>query len=113
MMKVAVFHDGTLDGDNAFYAPNDYVEYNGESFAALVDKFYAKKLEEDEGLSCEEMKDMWDPKGAWIITVEQRDLINFVWESDPGNDGAVYMCNHIAKSMCNAACELHLGEEAK
>lgn len=117
---VALMHDGTFEGDSGFNVPGSEIPYKeGDTLKELTRRFYNKLAKEDgyeedseEGI--EYAKEMTGAvKGAWIVTKDQLDTISLVWESDPGNDSAVYMCNHTAKKMAHHLCVKHLGKKAK
>jgi hypothetical protein len=121
----AIFHDGTFDGDSAFYCPDDSMPYSGENLRDLKKKFHEKKLKEDwpelskadkesRDSAMQDIKEDWPIDGAWIVDTKTIKAIQAIWdEVDPGNDSATYACNRAAKAVANALAIKKLGKKPK
>jgi hypothetical protein len=116
---VAIVHNGTFEGDSNYHVPGTEIEYiEGMSWEKVAETYLKKRMEEE---NCQDMDvsefieefGYEDMCGAWILTKDQLELISLVWESDPGNDSAVYRCNYTAKCMADKACVKHLGKKPK
>ncbi len=111
----AILHDGTFDGDSAFYCPdhtgNDKYK-KGTTLNQLSKKFWkimVKELVSEE----EDVQKDYPVKGAWIVDEKGMKVISVIWESDPGNDSATYACNRAAKRVAQIVAIKCLGKKAK
>lgn len=112
--KVKLFafvHDGTCDGDNTFYFPSYPIPYEqGMTLDQLKEghlKAHAdqmrsfgqaeKEIEAELGVLKEE--EISEIKGAVVVEEAAVKAMNAIWNSDPGNDSAVYSCNRAAKNV--------------
>lgn len=120
----AVFHDGTFDGDNAFYAPNGPEVPSADVTIAQIKKLHleqerarmekeAGNTEEDVQQSLKEIKTEDHPKvkGVWIIDERTKKAAEAIWDViDPGNDSSTYACNRAAKAVVDAQAIKRIGK---
>lgn len=91
LFAVAFGKDG-MDGDSAFYAPeNKIVVRPRDRFKDLL-----KKWEKNPDLEPDDER----PIGFWIVDGKTLKAADAVWGSGPGNDSATYTCNRAAKMVC-------------
>jgi len=116
---LAIVHDGTFEGDSNYYCPGSEVPYkNGQTWNEIKEAFLKQKMKDD-GWDSDDMAGFIEEfgydkiAGAWIVTKAQFEMIELVWESDPGNDSAVYACNYTAKCMADKSCITYLGKKPK
>lgn len=121
----AIFHDGTFDGDSAFYCPDDRIPYHGETMKELRKQFHEKKLKEDwpelakavgesRKTAEEEVRETWPIEGAWIVDQKTINVAQAIWdEVDPHGDSTSYACNRAAKAVVNHLAIKRLGKKPK
>lgn len=118
MEHFAIMHDGSMDGDNIFYALTDVVNVTGigdgagNSFERMLG-LYGEKLD-DEGWDAEEITEqLSEVKGAWIVTQETIDLMGEVADAvDPGSDSLTYALNRALKAIARKQAVHTVGEDA-
>ena len=120
----AILHDGTFHGDSAFYFPGETIPFEVgmtlEAVKAAYIKGHVERLKKD-GIPDEDLKgeiecvmeDLADVKGAVVVNEKVVTAMEAIWESDPGNDSAVYACNRASKRVAWTLKESHLGEEMR
>ena len=107
----ALAHDGFFDGDNSFYFPSYPIPYVDGMTLNDVKKGHLK-LHEDEmrrdgasqgsikaELECIKEDTIGLIKGAVVVDGKTIKAMSAIWESEPGNDSAVYGCNRSAKRV--------------
>ena len=116
-MKIAILHDGTFDGDSAFYAgteehaPSGVFVYNGENLGDLKQKMFESIKDVDEGA-----KELVDTVvGAWILDEKG---IRKMEKLDAGLgyaecDSACYSNNRTRKIVASVLAEETLGVRTK
>lgn len=103
----AILHDGTFDGDSAFFCPDDKVPYKGETFKDIQKRFLDLKRKEYKDRNNEfeitaEIAEDYNAEGAWIVDNNTLKLLEKIWDAaDPHNDSATYTTNRIAKKMAH------------
>jgi hypothetical protein len=102
-------HDGTFDGDSCFYCPVRTFPYKQGMTLDDIKKLYFKLVTKDEKKNpFYEEKEFWEEaqaiKGAWVLDEKGMRACNAIWDSDPGNDSAVYACNRAAKRVAAEIC---------
>jgi len=113
----AIVHDGTFEGDSNYQCPGEKIPYkDGQTWNEIKEAFLKQRMK-DEGYDdvAEFIEEFGYDKiaGAWVVTEKQFEMIELVWESDPGCDSAVYTCNYTAKCMAEKACVAYLGKKPK
>ena len=120
----AILHDGTFHGDSAIYFPGDHVPFEaGMTLEAVKAAFMKSKVDQmkklgvlDEDVKAEVeniLEGFSDIRGAVIVSGKVIEAMDAIWESDPGNDSAVYACNRASKRVAWTLRESHLGEEMR
>jgi hypothetical protein len=123
----ALAHDCTLDGDSAFYAPDDRIEFKeGQTIRDVRLALHERRVKLDTGdekISPALLRDIIDEtnetytneiKGAWVVTEDTIELLKEIWEAiDPGNDSATYRANHLCKHMAKKFAIKTLGRKAQ
>lgn len=96
----AVVNDGTFDGDSAYYCPGNQIPYRQGMSLKQVVEIYRKMLEAGDPGDPEFNEELVDGvTGAWVVDAKSLKILEIVWDSNPGNDSAVYNCNYIAKCI--------------
>jgi hypothetical protein len=123
-MKTKLFafvHDGTFHGDSIFYFPTHPIPYEaGMSLSQIKDGHLTAvaKVAIDLGCSPEAVRDdvqtareehLVEIKGAVIVDEKVAKAMKAIWESEPGNDSAVYSCNRACKRVAWTLRRLTIG----
>jgi hypothetical protein len=112
------YGDDGFAGDSAFNVPppeDELIVYKEGMKFVDVKKAWLAHWRAQFGPECTkedlrlELEMYGEPAGAWIVSKPALDAASLVWESDPGNDSAVYNCNHIAKLTLDDLCIKRLG----
>lgn len=121
----AIFHDGTFDGDNAFFCPDNRIPYHGETMKALRYKFHEMMLKEDwpelakaddesRAVAEQQVRDEWPIEGAWIVDQKTINVAQAIWDAiEPGGDHTTYACNRAAKAVVSQLAIKRLGKKPK
>jgi len=95
-----------FEGDSGFYCPEPYFNYKVGMTLEDVRQAWVKHTAN--GCGKEELAEIEvqskDIKGAWVVDQKGINASGAVWNSDPGNDGAVYRCNKTAKHVVDEIC---------
>jgi hypothetical protein len=121
MRKLFVMpHDGTWDGESAFYYPDSALPYKHGMTLEDVRTAYVKQQLGDNKQNpfCDPtdyvQQEAAEMKGAWILTQATMDILHEIVEAaDPGSDGAVYRCNTICKRVSQRLAVRVLGTWVK
>jgi hypothetical protein len=123
----AIVHDGSFDGDNTFYCPDDRVEFKeGQNIRDIRQAYHEKRVKADVGdqtLTPEEVREVTDMvnedytsqiKGAWIVDEDGLKAIEGLYEHiTPGNDSACYALNRAAKSLAHSLALRYPGRKPR
>lgn len=119
----ALLHDGTFDGDSTFYFPDNPIPYSGEKTLAPLKKAHRVVVKarllglgytpEGADLEIEDDHDLKAVRGAVVVTEDVIKAMSAVWESNPGNDSAVYSCNRAAKRIAWSLKRSFIGKEMR
>lgn len=116
----AILHDGTFDGDSAFFCPDDKIAYkDGETLRDIKKRFLDFKRKElkatvEDKDELAEIAEDYDAKGAWIVDNNTIKLLESIWDAaDPCDDSGTYITNRIAKRMACILSVKKFGKEAR
>ena len=95
-----------FEGDSAFYCPEPYFNYKEGMTLEDVRKEWVEMTAQGCGKSEREGIELTskDIVGAWVVDQKTINASGAVWNSDPGNDSAVYHCNSAAKEVVDEIC---------